>query len=372
MVPLIFWGRLRITPSTLAAFAFVSWAAVSLLWSPDWKDGLDQLIKLGLMLGLFLFVQSAEIKVWGYVVSAALLGAIGLDYFMPMTHGAMGNQNFFAEFVILCLPFTVMSRFTWPAGVAGIVYLFAFNDSNLRWLVVAAVALWGLIWLARRKAYFSAMVAFLVPVDAALAWGVNVRDILYSISSRAEIWISSGALWLDHPVIGTGFGGFNFYHDAYREKFYGLFPNLLTAMGSPVMFAGEAHNEILQTLAELGLVGLALALAFLWFVWKERKSGYGVAVLALGAVLSLIGFPAHNPGTAVILVIALGMVCRGGKEVRLTKWRLLAVPSLAGGILFWLAHYFPGAQAYGVTYFILDRMNSVPRVVEYRFMYFNK
>lgn len=64
-----------------------------------------------------------------------------------------------------------------------------------------------------------------------------------SIRGRMEFWRAAVAVFLDHPVLGTGGGTFGAVHAAYQRD--------------ARFFARDAHNLYLQTAAELGVLGLA-------------------------------------------------------------------------------------------------------------------
>ena len=105
-------------------------------------------------------------------------------------------------------------------------------------------------------------------------------------------------------------------------------------------FAGAAHNEILQTLSELGLVGLAIAIACLWIVLSGIKTDGlnkpAIWTLVLSAVLSMGGFPLHTPSNGIIAACAIGVLGNGRVAVLtlgLPRLRLIAAPvALAWGL----------------------------------------
>ncbi|MDQ6817566.1 MAG: hypothetical protein M3018_09225, partial [Actinomycetota bacterium] len=82
-------------------------------------------------------------------------------------------------------------------------------------------------------------------------------------------------------------------------------------------FARDAHSLPLQTLAELGLVGLALLLAFLWGI--ARAAGRAIRSrpsLAAGAIGGFVVWLAHSPldwdwqmpALTIVAIVLAGLV----------------------------------------------------------------
>jgi O-antigen ligase len=118
-------------------------------------------------------------------------------------------------------------------------------------------------------------------------------------------------MWQDRPAVGTGAGGFDTARLRYRED---------------RLEVAHAHGFVVQTLADLGLVGLALALALFgsWVV-AARRSVRAATGAERAGLLTLVAvavvFGTHNlvdwtwfvPGTAAIGLVAAGWVAgRGG------------------------------------------------------------
>jgi O-antigen ligase len=68
--------------------------------------------------------------------------------------------------------------------------------------------------------------------------------------SRREIWSATGQLIKDHPYTGVGLGAFQFAYTRYDQS-------------SGVQRVEQSHNDYLQIVADAGLVGGVIALAFL-------------------------------------------------------------------------------------------------------------
>jgi O-antigen ligase len=100
-------------------------------------------------------------------------------------------------------------------------------------------------------------------------------------SNRYAYWNVALRAFGDEPLRGVGAGGWSVYWLRYRKIGEG---------------AQDAHSLPLQTLAELGLVGFALLLAFLGGVaWAARDALRVAPVLAGGPIAGFVVWVAHAP-----------------------------------------------------------------------------
>ena len=90
---------------------------------------------------------------------------------------------------------------------------------------------------------------------------------------RAAVWADAYRLLQDHPLLGVGPGGFA--------------ENSPTAVEEPDL--RWAHNEFLQQGAETGLLGFALLVGLIvWLFWRLWSMGSAPAAVAALAVSSLV------------------------------------------------------------------------------------
>lgn len=85
-----------------------------------------------------------------------------------------------------------------------------------------------------------------------------------------------------------------------------------TILSLPWNAAGAAHNIILQSLIEIGLIGTIIAGFFVWLVIKQALSAPLIAVFAI----SLVGFPEQNPATALMIVCIFSLACQQSSQSR--------------------------------------------------------
>ncbi|EEA02718.1 O-antigen polymerase [Burkholderia sp. H160] len=103
---------------------------------------------------------------------------------------------------------------------------------------------------------------------------------LANLNIRYEwLWPRALAYFEQSPIVGLGFGSFDDHIGSIASYFH------LFAVPSDVVIEhsdSHAHNSYLNILAELGVVGLALMLAFYWKLIEWSKQGAAFAALVEG------------------------------------------------------------------------------------------
>ena len=129
---------IRIDRIDLSALAFVAWAWVSLLWSPDPMWGAVWGLKITTLALLFIGLRRIEVPDW--VVPLGVLGTLGMLF--VALYGSFQNENFTTEYLLVALPFLLVRRIYWPIAALVLTYLLWFNESLLEWVALGA-PLWG-------------------------------------------------------------------------------------------------------------------------------------------------------------------------------------------------------------------------------------
>lgn len=142
------------------------------------------------------------------------------------------------------------------------------------------------------------------------------------IYDRFLIWQTTLHIFSDHAVIGAGLGSFE-----------ALYPHYAAGR---VIEIRRAHNDYLQTLAELGMVGTGLLLAVLALLaWHGLRSLLArpsptqqvsqlLLVLIGGiAIVAVFSFPGQLIGPTVLLACYLGIIVNlGESQNRAPSWTL--------------------------------------------------
>jgi hypothetical protein len=195
--------------------------------------------------------------------------------------------------------------------------------------VIAVIALAGLLTVSHRGLFgsISHTVSTLTNPNAPVP--ANGPGRLTAIGSvRARYWNEALEIFTDHPLLGVGAEGYETARLRYRTA---------------ILNVGQAHGFIVQTLADLGLVGLLVVLALLgawmcaagrathpfnrrWQRWRwqalaGRKRLYSaervglltlVCVVATFGIHSFVDWTWYVPGVACAALLCAGWVAGRG------------------------------------------------------------
>jgi O-antigen ligase len=186
---------------------------------------------------------------------------------------------------------------------------------------VAAVMLtiaWGVLWLGAER------------VINRLATGQDTEgsapaSVQTFASSRGDLWRDGWAVFRAHPLIGVGLGAFETAYPIYGQD------------AEQARITAQAHNDYLQMLTDVGVVGGLLVLWFIlmtgWAVWRGLRSRdpfLSAVTLACGAgifgllVHSLFDFNLQLPSHALLFLIFASIVWQIGTGVLPTRQDVIA------------------------------------------------
>jgi O-antigen ligase len=173
-----------------------------------------------------------------------------------------------AALLFVCTAAT-FSRGALLAAFAGLLLLVGLRS---RRVAVALAIVGGLAALALYPIFLEAR------IGGALSPG-DAYDLARSEQSRATVAAAAFAMFASSPLFGVGFGVFHFLSPAYT--------------GVSAILATYSHNQVLNTLAEQGLVGIVLLAAVVLLATvalAKSRSPFRRGALAMGVtylVLSL-------------------------------------------------------------------------------------
>jgi O-antigen ligase len=307
----------------------------------EWLKGSALLVLIFLAVQAFRTAQDWREFVWFLVVLgfvASLLGIVQhftfngkMYWFRELKYGGVPfgpyvNRNHFAGFVELVVPpglamlvlrserrdlLPLLAIFTLlpigalflaasRGGIVGffceiivIVFLVAVRQKEWKTLAVGAV----ILCLA------AAMVAW-IGVGRALERFSEYRSYEVTEARRLEMTRDSWRIFLDHPLLGTGFGTLQQVFPRYETLYDGL-------------AVDHAHDDYVELLANAGIIGGLLGACFLallfWQGAKSLQASRGALDLALhiGAIAACIGilihsftdFNLHIPANALIFLL---------------------------------------------------------------------
>ncbi len=344
------------------AILLLAWGASTYLWSIDPVNTLQTSIKLLALILLGIAAMQFSVTVTGAltlivsgVTGAALISIIGLlqilgfnpfDYMQYAPPAAtFGNKNFAAMFLDLATPLAFIlifiARQTRDIWLTALLFGLCFSywvliHSRASWLALLVTMLVLLFVLYRnadfRKLFFTRGKDRLVPVILALLLPVLIFQMsseLEQLASKRQVsaldmgmeirlraYANSVPMIEDNLLGGSGLGSFML---AFRPYLFAVVP--LISM-SESMYMIHLHNDLLQTVAELGLPGLLLILAIFYvtmanaFRLVNMQTENTVRLLGLGCLLALsafavhamLSFPLHLPGSAILLWLIMGVV----------------------------------------------------------------
>ena len=198
------------------------------------------------------------------------LGNLFSRYFPSGVTGAL----FWVWMVVLSFSQAVFNRKLKPTfrlillGLAcAALYVGLFR--NIGWTsgwLPALVALLVVIWM--RAPRIGIVLTILLGVGIALFYKqfvglVMVGDNTYSMETRVAAWQILTEMVKVSPILGLGPSNYHFYTP--------LFP----IMGYSVQF--NSHNNYVDIVAQIGFLGLA---AFLWFLWETGRLGWRLRSIA--------------------------------------------------------------------------------------------
>lgn len=171
---------------------------------------------------------------------------------------------------------------------------------------------------------------------------IRLADTLTSgvgLLSRVRVWEDGLGLARDYPLTGIGLAAWPDIFKKYQSP-----PWSKTAFS-------EAHNDYLQTLTEVGLIGFALAIwccaAIIARLIRRApdnlstvRSVYAAAVAAIAAMAAVefFDFDLQIPAIAILLSVVVGLAIRTTRQdkpvaqLRLRRTRAVAAVAIAGAL----------------------------------------
>jgi len=357
--------------------ALMVYALGSMVWSHTYLAGVEAIrwfiFSVLVWLGLNTFSHTALPLLaraihWGAVIASlwtALQFWFNFSYFPqgPNPASTFVNRNFFAEMVVCAVPFSAwllaqerrLPHIVWMAFSSAFLIVAVMMTGTRSALVTLWFTLFAVLpliayvyrrqfafmqWDLHRRALAPAVLLLTVlalglinsgnPLILDEERGTNalergvyrsasvVRELSNkkefatgSVSVRLLMWKATWRMIAARPVSGVGAGAWEVDAPLYQNA------------DSPLETDYYAHNEILQLLAEYGLVGWAVLAGLLgylllsaWLTFKDRKletAEGATRAMLLASLLSLLlvsnaGFPWRLASTCIIFAAVLGML----------------------------------------------------------------
>lgn len=300
---------------------FLAYGAISLIWGTSFWDGIRVLFQFTLIYGAFLVgmsQKSLRAPVFAFCLAVALNGPLALvseiwgnfgleEPVAPA--GFFANKNYLAEAGLLATVAAFQYRF-WPLlPFTLMAALVPFSRAVV--LVLAILALW---WIWKRSKLACSIVALMGAIVAYQYIELAPPTAWHSMDGRFAFWINSVAMFVAQPW-GHGIGSFlstyPLYHDAWVDTPYDHY-----------RFDSRprtAHSDVLTILTEMGIIGLALVIVWVWDSAKRSKTILSPVVWAY-VLVSLVQFPTFLPTTAFFGALILGRMAGGNDSDSPWSW----------------------------------------------------
>jgi O-antigen ligase len=140
-----------------------------------------------------------------------------------------------------------------------------------------------------------------------------------SLPMRYYLWKDTFTMFLDKPLFGHGLGSFRALHPLYQSAEYKREreAGLASAHRKLKPLTEHSHNDFLQYLAEIGVVGVGLLLLVptlgLWRIRKRLFSNspdWALVGCMLFGLYSLLDFPTRTPACLLLLSLTLSLALK--------------------------------------------------------------
>jgi O-antigen ligase len=319
---------------------FLAWQAVSLIWTPDKSEGIRILtiwsgFAVFFGMGLLVAGRRAAILIQLSLTAVILILAISQFYeysqYGDEMFGVFFSHGITSELLALLVPLQVViflsSKDLWRmtlaffaagSGTGALILTFRrgpvlgffislcfllvavifrwidWNKSRLTTAVIVMVILGGTFGYVKRHQIVARLRG---AVELQRSTRPEAAEL--GLTSRLAIWAVGWETAKHNALAGTGNGGFPAAYGSERKHVvdnpaYRRVLEAASAEDFDEVRSPMAHNEYLQVLAELGLIGLALFALFwgalLWLLWKQRKQSKEGNPIVVGALAGLVAF----------------------------------------------------------------------------------
>jgi O-antigen ligase/Tfp pilus assembly protein PilF len=365
------------SPLDIPVLCFISIGLLSLFWSNSFFVSLKELplFLAGPALYFIItnqFQKKSQIKLNRIIFALIIIGSLwgiyglfqyrGIDIFFQTSKaartykvmGISGNVNYFAEYLMAILPLAVSLFFITSSRIKKVLFLtgillmglslmVTFTRSAYLGLSVSLIFMFFIFLKTKgkkfikenRKIFIFILIAiilttflFIIPnplsKEGTFISKIKARISLtrlkeaYSVRRRIATWNFTLMMIKDRPLLGSGIGTFQYNSLYYQAKFFEQGDNRSIY---PHGFAERAHNEYLQLVAELGIIGLGILLwIMIVYFYKgliflnktEDNEKKGILIGLMGAVVAVLvdgifSFPLHLPATLVLFWLLLGI-----------------------------------------------------------------
>lgn len=294
--------KIEITIIHILGIMFLSYVALSLLWSPHgmlefmqllalasvfmWGSSLKDLrnVTIGLSIGL------------GFSSILAIFQFFGFNdivyYGTARPAGLFFNSNIFAEISGMMLLLILINKLWWfiPVTIPGLMV------SSRAVILGLGISLVIMTWTKSKILSIgilisSCLTAYFITFPSSVI--TNPVTNTASVFQRLYVWQDMLA---GFTILGNGIGSFVYKFPEYNKHIDGS-----------ITLVEYAHNDLLQLIFELGIgaIPLLIMVALLLMVKNDYKSAFIFFI-----VIGIFGFPLHMPITAFMLALVASQLAK--------------------------------------------------------------
>lgn len=280
---LLFLDKQKFTLLHFVGSLFVLFAFVSLHWAFNLYDGLNEFLKLLILLQVFI-LGSRLIDLRPIFIGLA----IGLTFgIFNLPKGMLVNPNILADAALLTITGLIVYKLWW--FIPTVIPSFILSGSRGA-IVAALVTLAAFTWNKNR------LYGYLILGIAVLFVGTLFLFKIQFGGIQERLYIYEDTI-RGFSFIGNGIGSFHSVFPYFSE-------NIDTFKSRP----RYAHNDLMQIVFELGIFGFALAMIFVSMLLRTNSNEK--YIIFTFTILSLFSFPLYMPMSAFIFSIVAGHMSR--------------------------------------------------------------
>jgi O-antigen polymerase len=231
------------------------------------------------------------------------------------------NTAFIAGILAWLTPMFSLSKGAFLAGIVGFTVFFAgvffFSDRKYRRRVLALAGIWLAVTVATQY-YFT----YSSEIKSSVAYVTGEADESRETSMmRIFTWKVGLQMIRENPLVGVGADNFGLEFNRARRNYAGINPDDPLNSYAEDYYVERSHNELIQIIAELGIVGFLLFAAVfaipLVYIGKKLSAGRrnlspifwggfaGFTGFFISSMVSSFSFRAVQNGLVFILVLAV-------------------------------------------------------------------
>lgn len=347
--------RISVNYLDISLLLFLTYSFIRLLFTGYVSLSGDQFISLVLLTCFYFVVKNVavsstnkDVLVTGFLIAGFLQGLYGLaqlyglfpsnNQYFKIT-GSFGNPDAFAGYIVSTLPISLgvylsdeakhkFSKVQIRIGIVTFLVLsLVLAASRIRGGWLAAIIGCGFILYSKYNTNIKKIIKNKLRIAVILISGIVLMALfvlfLYNLkpdsaNGRILIWKISLPMVLENPLFGIGFNRFQVEYNNRQADYFasGLGNDYEEFIAGNV---NRAHNEYIEILVELGIIGLFLFLFILYtaFITKIRKTDkvddnklLFLVKISIAAILlfSFTSFPMHIIPTQINLFFLLGII----------------------------------------------------------------